>query len=272
MNILNRVLDYLLSPFKKKQMLKQDTVQDLINGEQALLAEAKDKYGEYFSHALEFGNFLSSFLASIDPDRYVFGAFLSQIRKNYFLALFSALRLHHVQANMDLRQMLESGAWAAYALANPEQEKFAVKINGLLEVTEKLTDARNKWLDSNFKTGSDTLKALKGIINDSVAHANIVYALNNFRLNTAAGKFETPYFDFEDRYQVKTDLWFMANIARGLLDLFYGVNAGRNVIKYAPEYVKKYTALAASNDALRTEMLKGRTAADPRPARGVVKK
>ncbi len=249
--------------------LKQDTVQDLIDGEGFLLSEAPKQYGEYFSHALGFGEFWGTFLSSIDPDRYIFAAFLSQVRKNYFLSLFSSLRRHHVQAGMDLRQMLESGAWAAYAIGNPEQEKFTEKINGILETPDRLSDARNDWLNDNFKTQSDAIKRFKGLINNSVAHASIVYALNNFRLDAKAGKFETPYFDFEDRFQVKNDLWFMSNIALGLLDLFFGANIGRGVIKFSPTFSQTLKSLEAVNIRLKTEMLKGRTAADPRPNRGV---
>jgi hypothetical protein len=251
--------------------LKQDNVQDLIDGEQKYLAEAKEKYGEYFNHAIEFGNFLSTFITSIDPDRFIFAAFLSQVRKNYFLSFFSALRLHHVQAGMDLRQMLESGAWAAYAIANPEQEKFTISVGGLLETPEKLLVARNAWLDQNFKAGSDAIKRLKGLINASVAHASIVYAFNNFRLDVKAGKFESPYFDFEDRFQVKFDLWFMSNVALGLIDLFFGINRGRNVIKLSPTFTEGFKPLETENIRLKTEMLKGRAASDPRPDRGIKK-
>jgi hypothetical protein len=40
--------------------------------------------------------------------------------KTHMLALFSALRLHKVQAMMNLRQTLEAGAAAAFAIAEPE--------------------------------------------------------------------------------------------------------------------------------------------------------
>ena len=249
--------------------LKQETVQDLINSEGELLSHAPKVYGEYFAHALEFGDFLSKFLISINPDRYIFAAFLSQVRMNYFLAFFSALRLHHVQAGMNLRQMLESGAWAAYAIANPEQEKFSIEVGGIIEVPDSLEKARNLWLENNFKIGSDAIKKLKGLINSSVAHSNIVYAFNNFRLDTQASKFETPYFDFEDKFLVKSDLWFMSNIALGILDLFNGVNSSLQVVKFSPRFKESIKALEEVNKRLKVEMLKGRTAADPRPDRGV---
>ncbi|MFA5031109.1 MAG: hypothetical protein WC495_06005 [Patescibacteria group bacterium] len=245
--------------------LKQDTIQDLIDGENMLLAEAKEKYGEYHTHALDFGSLLSSFLISIDSDRFIFAAFLSQVRKDYFLALFSALRLHHVQAGMNIRQMLESGAWAAYAIGNPEKEKFTEEIYGILKTPDRLETARNNWLSQNYTTGSDSIKNQKGIINKSVAHASIIYAFKTFRFDAKAGKFETPFFDFEDRFHVKTDLWFIANVALGLVDLFYGINKERNVIKFSPTFVKDLKSLEIVNIRLKKELSKGRSSADPRP-------
>lgn len=261
--VLNKLVAHLMTLFSMP--LKQDTVQDLIDGENVLLTEAQGKYGEYHTHALSFGNFLSTFLVSVDPDRFVFSAFLSQVRKDYFLALFSALRLHHVQAGMDLRQMLESGAWAAYAIGNPEKEKFTEETNGILDTPARLETARNSWLSQYYKTGSDSIKNQKGVINRSVAHASFVYAFKTFRFDADTGKFETPFFDFEDRFHVKSDLWFMANLALGLLDLFYGVNEGRNVIKFSPTFTNDLKALEVINIQLKTELTKGRSSADPRP-------
>jgi hypothetical protein len=43
------------------------------------------------------------------------------------LALLSTLRLHKVQSMMNLRQTLEAGAAAAFAIANPEREHFMLK-------------------------------------------------------------------------------------------------------------------------------------------------
>lgn len=85
-----------------------------------------NRYGPYFSNASEFIEMLSTgMIKSIDPDRDLFAIFLSHIQKHLTLALFSALRLHHVQAMMNLRQVLEAGACAAYAIANQNHADFA---------------------------------------------------------------------------------------------------------------------------------------------------
>jgi hypothetical protein len=42
--------------------------------------------------------------------------------------------------------------------------------------------------------------------------------------------------DIEDDHLVKIDLWLAASIALDLMNLFYGANAGRNVIEFMPNF------------------------------------
>lgn len=182
--------------------------------------------------------------------------FLSQVRKHYALALFSAVRLHHVQAMMDLRQVLEAGACAAYAIANTDPADYAdVKEDGTLDPSQRLTKKRYDWLDKHYPDGSAGIKRMKAAINEAAAHANIVYAHNNFEADFKAGKFETPFFDFEDEQLVKTDLWQIANIALGLMDLYFGVNAKLDVLKIKDDWKPSFLALAAENERLKAEMM-----------------
>lgn len=58
----------------------------------------------------------------------------------------------------------------------------------------------------------------------------------------------------EDEYFVKTDLWMIGNVALALLDIFYGVNQGRNVIKFVDEFQPRFSKLGADNKALHAEM------------------
>ena len=66
---------------------------------------------------------LNNFIKSIDdPTKFIFIAFLSQVKKHHTLDLFSAVRFHHIQMRMNLRQVLESDAWATYAMTHEEQK------------------------------------------------------------------------------------------------------------------------------------------------------
>lgn len=217
------------------------------------------RYGDYFINAGEFNALLNSFIKSIDdPEKFIFVAFLSQVRINATLALFSSVRLHHVQAGMNLRQLLEAGAWAAYAMGNAEKEKFyEMDTAGVLQVPKKLKEARDNWLTQNFQPKSDEIKKLKELINYSVAHANIVYTFQNFEARSKENTgFNTPFFDFDDEYLVKSDLWFLANVIMGFLDLFYGVNARYKVFKLQDDFLPVFRGLVSQNHNLKAEMMK----------------
>lgn len=235
---------------------KQDTFGDILDSEKEMVIKGCERYGKFCVNASEFNSLLNSFLKSIDRDRYIFAAFLSQVRKHHTLALFSALRLHHVQAMLNLRYALEAGACAAYAIANPDPKDFAdVDECGLLNPSKKLAEKRYEWLNKNFEAGSKAIQRIKKNINDSAAHSNIVYAYKNFNFNIESKKFDTPFFDIEDDLHVKTDLWMIGNIAMGLMDLFYGVNKGLNVIKFIDDHVSRYKALEQENMAQKEEMI-----------------
>ncbi len=235
---------------------KQDTIGDIIESESQMFLHGAERFGDYFINASEFNNLLQQFIKSVDPDRFIFAMFLAQIRKHHLLAHFSTVRLHHIQAMMNLRQVLEAGSCAAYAIDNPDRAGFTdIDENGIADISQDITKKRYKWLEDNFKKGSDAIKNMKGTINNSTAHSNIVYAHNNFRFDGDQGKFVTPFFDIEDDYLIKTDLWQIGNIAMGLMDLFYGVNKDLGVIKFIDDFVPRLKALEAENHRLKAEMM-----------------
>ena len=235
---------------------KQSTIGEIIDSERDMFLKAGERYGEYFANASEFNSLLNGFIKSIKADRFLFAMFLSQVRKHSTLAFFSAVRLHHIQATMDLRQVLEAGACAAYAIANIDPKDFAdVDEQGLLNASQSLTKKRYDWLDKHYPQGSAAIRRMKETINSSSAHANIIYSHNNFTLALEHGRFETPFFDIEDEFLVKTDLWQIANIVMGLMDLCYGVNAKLDVIKFTDDFGPRLKELEAQNNKLKTEML-----------------
>jgi len=234
---------------------KQSTIGEILDSEREMVLKGAECYGEYFVNAADFNHLLNEFLKSIDPDRFIFAAFLSQVRKHHTLALFSAVRLHHTQTMMNMRQVLEAGACAAYAIANTDVADFGDNDQGIINPSDTLTKKRYKWLEDNYKTGSDAIKRMKGSINNSAAHSNIVYAQKNFKFNAESGSFETPFFDMEDDYHVKTDLWMIGNVIMGLMDLFYGVNKDLDVLKFADDFIPRLKALEKQNEKLKNEMM-----------------
>jgi hypothetical protein len=235
--------------------LKQRNIPEIVETERLMVLTASERYPKYYSHAQEATLFFSNFLKSIDRDRFIFAMLLSLAKKHLMLALLSTVRLHRIQAMLDLRQVLEAGASAAFAIANPEQEHFVeADDHGILSASQRLTKKRYEWLEEHFPDGSAAIRDMKAIINESMGHANIISAHNNFRFNDIAGSFDAPVFDIEDEHFVRTDLWMIGNIAIGLMDLLYGVNKGRDVIKFVDNFGTWLGKLRGDNDALHAEM------------------
>jgi hypothetical protein len=233
----------------------QSTLEEIVESEHLMVRTASDRYGSYYDHARECSIFLSRSVASVDHDRMMFARFFSLMKKHHLLALLSIVRLHKVQAMMNLRQVLEAGSAAAFAIANPELHHFAdTDEQGLLDPSQELTKKRYQWLEQNYRDKSDWIKEKKEQINLSTAHANIVSSESTFRIADAGGVINAPFFDIEDDYIVKVDLWQTGSIALTLVDFFYGVNQGRNVIEFCVGFPDHVHRLAKDNDALINEL------------------
>ena len=164
----------------------------------------------------------------MDEDRSdTFGRLFSLMKKQHMLAFLSALRLHKVQAMLNLRQVLEAGAAAAYAIANPDVRDFVdIDPFNIMDPSRKLTGKRYRWLDENYPAGSKWIAATKDRINNETAHANLVSADAIYRAGQTADVANLPFFDIEDEYFVQTNLWLISSVAITLMDLFYGETEG----------------------------------------------
>jgi hypothetical protein len=230
----------------------QSTLEEIVESERSMVIAARERYGVFYAHARACSVFLSRSVVAIDHDRMMFGRFFALMKKHHMLALLSTLRLHKVQSMMNLRQVLEAGAAAAFAVANPGLEHFAdVDPQGLLDSSQALTKKRYQWLEANFRSKSDWIKAKKEQINASTAHANVVSTESVFRVADAVN---APFFDVEDEYTVKADLWLMGSIALTLVDFFYGVNQALNVIEFCPDFARHVHQMAQENEALLADI------------------
>jgi hypothetical protein len=239
----------------------QSTLEEIIDSERAMIFDAPKRYKHHYKHARAATIYLSLCIESIELDRAdMFGRLFSLMKKHHTLSVFSALRLHKVQAMMNLRQVLEAGAAAAFAIANPETHHFVdVDAFGIMDPSQKLTGKRYKWLDQNYPDKSTWIASTKGLINNSAAHANIISGDNTFRLADNQIVASAPFFDAEDEYFVKADLWLISSVAVTLMDFFFGVasdvaNAGRSVIDFRPDFRQTVTGLAAESNAILAEL------------------
>ncbi|MFA7285392.1 MAG: hypothetical protein WC011_00890 [Candidatus Paceibacterota bacterium] len=231
-------------------------IKDLAQIENQALEEARKEFPEYVEHA-EFGiGLLSSFAKVNFPEGFIFTLFLNQITKHTNLSLLSALRRHHVQATLDLRFAMEAGCWAGFAIAHYDQKSFAEfgKAN-FVDPTPKLKGEMYKWIEKNYKPGNDSLKRFKDQLNALSTHANIVDCWRNFDQET----FKHDFFDNFEDHHIKTDIWAVANLCRGVIDIFYGINLDYKILTMAPDFKENFKKLELDNDRFKTEMLK-----DPR--------
>src|SRR6185437_7803569 len=152
----------------------------MLDSERQMVLSAPARFGAYYQHAFECSIYLGHFLKSIDRSRWIFASFLAQVKKHHTLALLSTVRLHQIQSTMDLRQVLEAGALAAFAIANPEHHHFVVQDeHGYVNHSKKLTRRAYDWLGENYQAGSRGIKEIKDHINSSSAHANLLTTINN---------------------------------------------------------------------------------------------
>jgi hypothetical protein len=202
----------------------QSTLEEIIDSERAMLLDAPKRYGRHYKHARATAMYLTLCIDSIELDRAdMFGRLFSLMKKHHTLSFFSALRLHKVQAMMDLRQVLEAGAAAAFAIAKPEKHHFVtVDAFGIMDPSQKLTDKRYKWLDRNYPDKSAWIASTKDRINSSAAHANIISGDSTFRMTNDDAFASAPFFDVEDEYFVKADMWLICSVAITLMDFFFG--------------------------------------------------
>jgi hypothetical protein len=159
---------------------------------------------------------------------------------------------------MNLRQVLEAAVDAAFAVAHPDDinDYGYTDKHGAIMTPQSFKKKRYAWLAANYKDGSDSLQSLKDAINRYGSHASVVQTMNNFQAEFGAETphFGTSFFDTEDAFHVKVDLWRSANVALAVLDLLYGVNRDFGVLTYAGDYERLFHELARQHEALGEEM------------------
>ena len=222
----------------------QSTLEEIVESERSMFLDGEARYGRHFKHARAVTMYLSLCVVSVDHDRSdTFGRLFSLMKKQHMLSFLSALRLHKVQAMLNLRQVLEAGAGAAYAIANPDVRDFVdIDAFNIMDPSQKLRGKRYRWLRQNYPDGSKRIEDIKDQINNQDAHANIVSGDAGYHAGQTADVADLPFFDIEDEYFVQADLWLISSVAIMMMDLFYGVTqcvaraTGRSVLEFRPDF------------------------------------
>ncbi len=232
-----------------------NTLKDILEKEHLLASDAVDKYEDDLNNVMGFHRLLNTCIDSAGADANIFMIFMNQVKKFHLLAVISFFRQHRVQGLLNLRQVLEAGALAAFALENTELNSFVKKnCDGYVDVPKKLRSKVYKWLEENYLDKSNFILNMKGTINNLPAHANIIYAMQNFAFTN--GQYRYDFFDGEDAYLIMGDLWTAGNIALGLMDLFYGVNLKTKNLVFSKKFVKELEELEIRNHNIKGKLFK----------------
>jgi hypothetical protein len=228
-------------------------IEDLSNAENEIVKKAHENYGAVFDNANDLVSLTWEFPSEVDPEAWIFISFLSQVQKSLSLALLSAIRKHDVQTGMMLRYALESAVLACYALCNPHMDKFVrIDSDGVAQPKEEvLKKDAYKWIEKKYKTYSDKIKYMKGVINKSLAHANIILTTSNF--DFLEPEMKVSIFDKDDELITKQRLWWIANISFGLLDLFSKVIHDFPLVKLADDFATRMKESYAENNRIKQE-------------------
>lgn len=229
------------------------TLTEIIEGEQDKALNALNKYGENFAHNLRVSQFLENFLADLKTPQDIFLRFYFSMRNFYLLTLFSIIRLHKVQASLNLRQLIEYGTDAAYSIAFPDMKGFAETDKyGIMDSTQDLKNKRYKWLNKNYKATSEAILRIKEPIQVS-SHSNIVDTNRGFKCLLAENhtQIETSYFDFDDDYMEKASLWQLANTALAIVGLCYEINLNYNKIEILSNFAEEHAVLMQENQEIK---------------------
>lgn len=226
---------------------------DLSREEHSLIKKAPSKFGPDYVNANDLVFLAWSFISHVKPEACIFLIFLSQVQKSLVLCLLSALRDHKVQFHMMLRQTLENATFAAYALFETNQKAFCTTDeHDILYTKEKVSSKAYKWLEEKYRDHSDKIKNMKKQINDSYAHASILPTTGN--LCVTETNIGNQFFDSHDKLITKQRLWWVGNVAIGVLDLFAKVAAEYPIIALVDDFPQKMGSLFKENNRILNEL------------------
>jgi hypothetical protein len=218
--------------------------------ERQMIVDAEKTYGRYYVNARQASLVLSNLVSRNTVNCEMFMRFFTQVKKFHTLALFSIVRRHRLQAQLNTRVFYEAAVNTAYALVHTDTELYFSRATGKPVKTQTATNRANKWLAAEHPAASKFIKDAKERINENYAHANIAVSHNNFQIvPNSIDKVRTPFFDREDRLVTEVELWALAQAGLVVTDLLITLQKQHGGFELHPA-VNEHGALTAENDAL----------------------
>lgn len=227
--------------------------QEIIDSESQMMANAKYQYGEFFDNSFNFLVLLQDFINDAKLDSWLSIIMFSHIKRHAVLAFFSIIRRHQVQGFLDLRQVLEGLSIACYVLGHTDLKQL-VTIDENNIIHEIARGQYYPWLKINYPQASNVIKTAKDQINFTCSHANLTYAVQDFKLTKES--FEFSFFDRDDIDFIKGNLWFVGYVCMHVMDVIFGVNKDHKLLNFLADYPNRLYGLETKLNELKNEMLK----------------
>lgn len=231
-------------------------IEEFSSKEHTRVVEAESRYGGFYINAYNVTLLLSNLMSwPLDDDAEMFMRFYSQVKKFHTLSFISTIRMHRIQAKLNLRYFLESTVHAAFSLANPDSNLYFDYANKRLRSAKNVTGKANKWLHANYRPASDFIKDLKEAVNEQTAHSNVSSSGHNFDFSMAERpEIHTSFFDFDDDPLVKFDLWICAKAGLEATNLILNVRNRYGHFLQKPDF-EEIRGYMAHNDKLHAELI-----------------
>jgi hypothetical protein len=120
--------------------------------EHRMVIDAERRYGNFYVNAYNATILLSNIMMWPVTECDIFIRFLSQLKKYHSLSLISTVRLHRIQAKMNLRYFLESTVNAAYSLVHEDTKIYFNYEGGEQPEAQKASRLAYAWIDGAYKS------------------------------------------------------------------------------------------------------------------------
>lgn len=230
------------------------SLSDVSLAEHKFVVSAEQKFPDEFVILNDLLNILrENFIVQVDVKSHIFLSFFSQVLKFFILSALSAARQHRTQSSMCVRQLLEAGCKAAYAIHFPDADIFVSKNeDGALDEIQNSTKVCYDWLDLNYPELSRSIKDTKDSINDLYAHSNLITSQENFEAQ--GNKYNLLVFDrFGDDF-VSANLWLVSTVALKILFLIFRSAQAVETVKLCPSFEKNYKQIAMKIESVRQKL------------------
>lgn len=237
----------------ESKQIKFDELIDFSNKENSLIYYFKYNISEYYETSLNALR-LTKCIKSIESKGYIFFHFFNHASNSFHLSIISTLRKHAVQANMMLRQALESSVLAAYSISNTKPEDFGELEDGeFLNPIEKVKIDAYKWIKNNYKSYSDYIKESKDEINKLFSHSNIVITETNIKIQE--NKISALKFDSEADELIMGELLGLSKIIFYILNMSYEINKKYKMIIFVDDFESSLSTLHKNLEVLEKKLL-----------------